>query len=405
MEGPHAVTVPAAPRLLVVTDADLGPTSRGAGRTLLNLLSGWPADAIRVITTTPDQPAADAHGHRIVDAGWRLPGGVRERLRPILGDTDAQAMAWCPLDAAAIAGFSPEVLLVVPTSPAPLVLGERWAAELHIPSATWLMDDWAQQYDSRWFTDSARRTARRFLKTNAGWMVISEYLAEELRLWTGISRPTCVVHNAVTISDSPAALGTPRSGRFRLRYAGTVWPMHADALALVARAVAARRMGGDDIELVLHTDERAWQQHEFLWRETGTVFGGLVPYESLRGVLTDSDLLVVASSFEPAHARMSRSSVQTKITDYLATGRAILNVGPPDGACARFLRARNIALFVDEPNTVVAADVLRRAMANRAGLAGIAARGWDVCKRDHEIGAVSRRMADFLNGLSTGEAR
>ncbi len=398
------MNVAAAPRLLVVTDADLGPASRGAGRTLLNLLSGWPADAVRVITTTANQPAADAHGHRMVDAGWRLPGGVRERLRPILGDTDAQAMAWCPIDLGALNGFSPEVLLVVPTSPAPLVLGERWADELKIPSATWLMDDWAQQYEIRWLTDSARRTARRLLKTNDGWLVISEYLADELRLWTGISRPTCVVHNAVTIGDPPAALSTPRTGRFRLRYAGTIWPMHADALALVARAVAARRMGGDDIELILHTDERGWSKHEFLWRETGTVFGGLVPYESLRNVLADSDLLVVASSFAPEHARMSRSSVQTKITDYLASGRAILNVGPADGACSRFLRPRNMALFIDEPNTVIAADVLKRAMANRAGLAAIAAHGWEVCRRDHEIGAVSRRMAEFLAGLRVSGA-
>ena len=340
-----------------------------------------------------------------MDSGWRLPGGVRDRLRPLVGDMHAQAMAWCPLDHHALDGFAPQLILVVPTSPAPLVLGERWTAQLKVPSVTWLMDDWAQQYESRGLTDSARRTARRFLKTNAGWLVISEYLAEELRLWTGITRPAAVVHNAVVIGDAPAALTTPRTGRFRLRYAGSIWPMHADALALVARAVAARRMGGDDVELVLHTGEADWNRNEFLWRETGTVFGGLVPYEQLRGVLSDSDLLVVASSFEPEHARMSRSSVQTKITDYLASGRAILNVGPADGACARFLRARHIALFIDEPNAVVGGDVLRRAMANRAGLAAIAARGWEVCKRDHEIGAVSRGMATFLSGLAAKHAQ
>ena len=135
------------------------------------------------------------------------------------------------------------------------------------------------------------------------------------------------------------------------------------------------------------------------------MFGGLVPYESLRGVLGESDLLVVASSFEPAHARMSRSSVQTKITDYLASGRAVLNVGPRDGACARFLRERHIALFIDEPNAIIGADVLKRTVANRAALTEIAARGWDICKRDHEIGAVSRRMAAFLAGLATGDGR
>ena len=87
------------------------------------------------------------------------------------------------------------------------------------------------------------------------------------------------------------------------------------------------------------------------------------------------------------------------------TGRAILNVGPRDGACARFLRERQIALFIDEPNAIIGADVLKRAVANRAALNEIAVRGWDICKRDHEIGAVSRRMAAFLAGLATGEGR
>lgn len=399
MEATESVS-DAAPRLLVVTDADLAPTSRGAGRTLLNLLSGWPANAVRVSTTTPGQPVADAHGHRIFDSGWRLPGAVRARLRPIVGDLHAQAMAWHPLDRSVLNGFAPELLLVVPTSAAPLMLGTRWAAELPVPSATWLMDDWVQQYDARWFTGSARTTARRLLVANAGWLVISEFLGAELRRWTGVERPTEVVHNAVAIGEPPAALSSPRTGTFRLRYAGSIWPMHADALTLLARAVAARRAAGDDIEFILHTDERGWELYGTVWRETGTVNGGLVSYEALRGVLADSDLLVVASSFEPAHERMSRSSVQTKITDYLASGRAILNVGPVDGACARFLRARDIAVFIDRPDVATAADVLGRAVANRGALAAIAARGWDVCVRDHEIGAVSRRMAAFLAGLA-----
>lgn len=389
-----------APRILVVTDADLAPTSRGAGRTLLNLLSSWPADAVRVITTTPGQPPADAYGHLIRDSGWRLPGSIVDRMRPLVGDLHAQAMAWHPLDMSAVGGFDPDVVLVVPTSPAALVLGARWAAALPRPSATWLMDDWVQQYAARWITGSARATARQLLAANAGWLVISEFLRDELRRWTGLERPSLVVHNAVRVDLPPAALSEDRTKTFRLRYAGSIWPMHADALTLIARAVASRRNAGDDIEFVLNTDARGWHMYESVWRETGTVNGGLVSYDALRATLGDSDLLVVASSFEDAHARMTRSSVQTKITDYLAAGRAILNVGPADGACARFLRARDVALYVDRPDVTVAADTLKRAIANRSSLAAIARRGWDVCKRDHEIGAVSTRMADFLAGLS-----
>ncbi|MDA1080824.1 MAG: hypothetical protein O2973_03955 [Gemmatimonadetes bacterium] len=394
----------AAPRLLVVTDADLLPTSRGAGRTLLNLLSGWPADAVRVITCVRGQPSTDTHGHGIVDVGWRLHGGLHERLLPLIGDMNAQAMALHPLDTSVLTKFRPDILLVVPSSPAALVLGARWAEAVRVPSVTWLMDDWVQQHGGRWITGSADATARQLLHKNAGWLVISDCLGDELARWMGIERPSLVVHNAVTIGDPPAALTAARSGTFRLRYAGSVWPMHADALLLIARAVAVRRAAGDDIEFVLNTDARGWELHEEVWRETGTIHDGLVAYESLRGVLGESDLLVVASSFEAQHARMTRSSVQTKITDYLAAGRAILNVGPAEGACAGFLQSRDIALHVDVPDVAAAADVLRLALARRASLKEIAERGWAVCVRDHEIGAVSARMTDFLAGLARQNA-
>ena len=392
--------IAATPRLLVVTDADLGAASRGGGRTLLNLLSGWPADAVLVITTLAGQPSSDGHGHRILDAGWRLPGSILDRMRSLVGDLHAQAMAWHPLDTGAVSAFEPDVVLVVPMSPPALVLGARWAAALPKPSATWLMDDWVQQYPGKWITGSAHTSGRQLLRDNAGWLVISEFLRDELRLFTGIDRPSLVVHNAVSISAPPLALNTTRSGTFRLRYAGSIWPMHADALRLIARAVAMRRAAGDDIEFVLNTDDRGWQLNESVWRETGTTNDGLVAYDGLRGVLGDSDLLVVASSFEAEHARMSRSSVQTKITDYFAAGRAILNVGPADGACARFLRARDAALYADQPDVAAAAEVLRNAMAQRSSLNTIARRGWEVCVRDHEVGAVSAKMAHFLAGLS-----
>jgi glycosyltransferase involved in cell wall biosynthesis len=387
------------PRLLVVTDADLAPTSRGAGRTLLNILSGWPADGVRVLTTNADAADTDVHGHRVFDTGGRLSGGLRERAKPYVGDLQAQMASVRPLDRRVIDGFAPEVVLVVPTGAHALVVGARWASKLPVPSATWLMDDWVQQYPSRWITGSTMRVARSLLFANRGWLVISEYLGEELRRWTNLERPTHVVHNAVTIGATPDALNMPRAGRFTLRYAGSIWPMHADALTLLAKAVALRRAAGDDIELILHTDEYSWSSHETVWKETGTVYGGLIPYEALHSALGDSDLLVVASSFATEHARMTRSSVQTKITDYMASGRAILNVGPAEGACARFLRERAIGVYVDSDDVHAATTALRRAMSSRNLLSEVAMRGWEVARRDHEIGAVSRATAAFLAGL------
>jgi hypothetical protein len=387
------------PRLLVVTDADLSASSRGAGRTLLNILSGWPAESVRVVSTLSHSTGADAHGHRIFESGDGGRHPLLHRMRTMVGDVHAQLAAIRPLNREVLSGFDPELVLVVPTEPAALVVGHRWAEALALPSATWLMDDWIQQYPTRWITGSCDSVGRALLARNAGWLVISDYLGEELRRWTGLKRPTHVVHNAVSIGAPPEALTTPRTGTFVLRYAGTIWPMHADALAILARAVAEQRASGVDIELVLHCDTQSWDRNASVWRETGTGFGGIVPYEKLRAKLADSDLLVVASSFANEHVRMTRSSVQTKITDYLASGRAILNVGPPDGACTRFLRERDIAVYIDSPQVSIAENTLRRLVEKRDSLLSIAARGWELVKRDHEISAVSRATGEFLGTL------
>jgi glycosyltransferase involved in cell wall biosynthesis len=322
---------------------------------------------------------------------------VRRWLDPLWGDTAAQWAAWQPLaQREAVVAFDPEFLLVVPTSATPLVLGERWSRALRIPSATWLMDDWIQQDQVRWPSGDADTVARRLLAANRGWLMISEYLADEVRQWTGLTRPVCVVHNAVTLGAAPTWLSTARTGSFRLGYAGSIWPMHRDALAVLADAVRARRRAGEAVELVLYTDAHGWAQAQSFAGD-GVVWGGLVPYEQLRDTLGGCDLLVVASSFDAAHERMTRSSVQTKITDYLAAGRAILNVGPAAGACARFLQDREIACFLDDPRPEAATAALGAALRDRGALVALAQRGWEVVTRDHEIGAVGDRVAAFFD--------
>jgi hypothetical protein len=176
--------------------------------------------------------------------------------------------------------------------------------------------------------------------------------------------------------------------------------MHWDAVAAVAASVARLRASGSDIEFVLFTDRYFWGRHETDWRQWGVVDGGLIPYAELGTTLGGCDLLLVASSFDKAQAHMSRSSVQTKVTDYMAAGRPILACGPRDAASSRFLRDIGCAQFAEDPSNAAMDAALRTCMSARSTGPSMARRAYEVVRREHEIGHVTGDLYEFLRQVA-----
>ena len=397
---------PDPPRLVVVTDVDVSPSSRGAGRTLVNLFARWPADRLLIVTMAAGQPARDEHHHRVRDAGGRMRGRFTARLRPVVGDMEAWWAGVRPLPRVKeVARFEPELLLVVPTTSAALVLGQRFAQRVRCPMAAYFMDAWMRTAVAAWPGGNAVRSSADLLRAACAWLVISPYLEDQLAELAGARRPAMVVHNPVVLGPEPRALAAPRRGPFRLTYAGSIWPMHFDAIAVVAASVERLRSRGTDVRLVLHTDRYGWESHAEDWSGWGVEYSGLVPFKEFRERLGEYDLLLVASSFEAEWAPVTRSSLQTKVTDYMAAGRPILSCGPADGACTRYLRDRECAWILDSPNPVQADRAIEQCVAGRAAGQLLARRAYDFVEREHEAGAVTSRLYRFLGGLAARRTR
>ena len=384
------------PRLLLVTDADLSPGSRGAGRTLVNLFSRYPEDGLLAVSTNADKAFRMEGDRRVLPAAPALPGRVTQSLRGLIGHVDAAWVGARPLPGRAdIERFDPQVVLAVPTHPMGIALAEQCRAIA--PLVTYLMDDWLAFEKGVPLAFDARRRGRRLLRESAAWLSISPYLLSSTREFAGVDRPALVVHNPVSLATTPpAALSAPRTGRFRVGYAGSVWPMHWDAVSAVAQSVQRLRASGTDIEFVLFTDRYFWGRYEGDWRRWGVVDGGLIPYAELGGALGDCDLLLVASSFEPSQAHMSRSSIQTKVTDYMAAGRPILACGPHLAASNDFLRRHDCAHFAEDPAPAAVDAVLRHCVAARTDGQAMARRAWEAVRRDHELVGVTDRLYAFL---------
>ncbi len=391
----------ALPRLLLVTDADLSAGSQGAGRALVSLFAPYPAGSLLALSGSATTRFTMGGGHSVLAAAPPIPGRIVDALRHVVGDVDALWSRWMPtFGLEDVAAFSPQLVLAAPTSPVGLALADRFASAA--PVVTFLMDDWFDYLSSRPFAFDTPRRGRALLRASCRWLAISPDLAAAMRTATGVDRPTLVVQNPVRLgAGEPAALAAPRAGRFRIAYSGSVWPMHFDALAAVAESVARLRAEGTDIEFVLRTSPFFWQRHAAELQRWGVVGGGFVPYEDLVPALGEADLLLVASSFDAAQAHMSRSSVQAKVTDYMASGRPILACGPEDAASNRFLRERDCAYFATDPSPGAVDAVLRACVASRNEGPTIARRAWEVALRDHEIGVVTGTLYEFLRKTMT----
>ena len=392
------------PRTLVITDVDLRSDSRGAGRTLLNLLHQFPADRVLAITTAELQEPDRELGFTLRDAPYPHWLRLFERFRPVLGDPQALWQYAVPVPhAARIRAFAPELLLLVPTGSGALVLGMRVVRALKLPFICYVMDDWFDNPAAHWLGDNAAAAGTRLLRGAAGWLAVSDALLDSMAARTG-ARPahTAVVHNPVPIPlQRPAALDVPCTGPFSIGYAGSLFPMHIDAVMAVAESAARLRATGTPVRFTLYTDHKFWANNEATWTALGVENGGLLPYEQLHERLREHDLLLVASSFRADQAQISRASLQTKVTDYMLAGRPILACGPSYAASNLFLRQHDCALFAEDPAPDAIDVVLRTAIANRAANAGLARRAFEIVVRDHSGPAVAERMAEVLRAAVT----
>ena len=144
--------------------------------------------------------------------------------------------------------------------------------------------------------------------------------------------------------------------------------MHFDALQALTKAVQLLnsnmlrqfdKLTADgaqhDIQqyrLLIYTGEAAWQHNRKALEGPGIEYGGFIPYAAMPAKLASGWLLLVTASFLPRYAPFTNSSVQTKLTDYMAAGKPVLFVGPLDGASGQFVHDWDCGFSIGTSNPV-----------------------------------------------------
>lgn len=364
--------------LLLLTDSFPNQNGAGISQTLYNLLDGWQHpctvllplhEAAPVDCRLPVQQVRYADGpwqplHNRLGK-WVNPWLHRKRLA-WLGINGLESVRW-------LLPAKQQALVLVSTTVPEKLMAAYWLQQQGFTVIPYFMDDWMAGSTLRWRGGNLQQTVQQLLQQAPAWLMISRQLHHTLlRRYQLAPKPCLVVHNpapavqltdgrwqmAGEVDDDNDATRQLPTANYQLIYAGSIWPMHADALAAVARAVhRLQQQGHAGFQLQVYSSAAHWQQQQAALAGPGVQYMGWLPYAQLQPLLQQAWLLVCTASFEEAHQAYSNSSVQTKLTDYMAAGRPILFVGPDEAASGQFVDEYDIGFSLA---TTHAADIAER---------------------------------------------
>ena len=128
------------------------------------------------------------------------------------------------------------------------------------------------------------------------------------------------------------------TGALRIGYFGAVAAWQIDALKAVADALA-----GTDIQLDIYS---GINKLPIELNNDNVHFKGSVTPQQVMAQMRNYNAVLLPISFHQKMRNMSEFNIATKMSEYLASGVAILAVGPPYAAMITYLEANNAAITV-----------------------------------------------------------
>ncbi len=183
--------------------------------------------------------------------------------------------------------------------------------------------------------------------------------------------------------DNPVSRRLGLDGKFVLMYSGTISISSSGALE---RALDAAALLAGDREIVFAVVGEGLKKASLVRKAAAlglknTVFLPFVPYPELPALLASSDVLLV-----PLDRGKSDLSVPSKLYTFMAAGRPVLGLAPPDSEVAVLLRenASGLTAAPDDPAAIAAAVRALKDSPERRRALGAHARDYVVHRFDKD---------------------
>ena len=82
-------------------------------------------------------------------------------------------------------------------------------------------------------------------------------------------------------------------------------------------------------------------------------YNGIIPYNEVLGIITNSKLLLLVESLDPLNSKLTEYGFSTKITDYMGTGVPILAYGSINNVGIGYLKKEQAAFVANSPEELM----------------------------------------------------
>jgi len=328
-----------AERLLVIDQTRIGDQS-ASGELKATILADWPAENLLQVYEGP--------GGRLGIAGDATEVDDPKRLLPRIEAFDADLILYRP----------------GPRKFALHRLAMEQIAATNLPLAVWIMDDWPSAFALEDPGPAAK------LESDLRWLLgradarFSISPAMSAAFHERYDHAFVPIANGVDPADWPPVAARPAAtGHVTVRYAGSLAEnMTLHSVELVARVVEQLATAGVDVSMEVKT-HRYWHEKHADWLSGlphVSVTTSDLPIEEYRRWLAEADVLLMAFNFDEASRTYIRYSVANKLPECLASGAAVLAVGPDDIGTIATMAALDVGERVTTADEQSIGDALRR---------------------------------------------
>lgn len=181
----------------------------------------------------------------------------------------------------------------------------------------------------------------------------------------------------------------------RIVYAGNLLYGRAETLSRLSEAIRLVNADEEKAALEIYTGTTFSPQIALLLKTgPGTDIYSARPYEEIKSIMNDADVVLHVESFEDEQIANVRLSFSTKIIDCLQSGSGILAIGPARIASIEYLRKIDGVHVVDNPDDILAR--LQQIVDQPVQLIKQAIKIREFALEHHDIKTVHERLrADF----------
>lgn len=123
-------------------------------------------------------------------------------------------------------------------------------------------------------------------------------------------------------------------------------------------------------------------------------FGGQIPYDEVRRVISEADIFVIAEGFDEENLLFTRYSLSTKAADALASGVSIFTYGPADSGVVGYMEETDASVICTNPSDVE--DSLRRLIDDVDLQERLYTKAEEVTLRNHTIESSCSSFEDLI---------